>query len=312
MNFSPGRMKVRMTDKVYNIEERLDFFFEASGPNLLNYNTSFWKELLVPAKIKIVSETKTENIAAFILSESSLFVLPHRIQIITCGDADVLALTRSILKYFNDAKLNFVTYQRRGLVPSPDHYFERTQLQIYELLKSKLDSIANLKGLSLFYQKDKTHFENLSTSIQVLMFDPDRNCLNSFLKARSTERIARIFAKETSGYLKDFQVDSHDFEPIGYSINAIKDLDFYCYHFSPDEPHPYISFELNTLKNVQLNVIIHYILEFFICKQFEIQIHQFGEQPASANMINNIEFKSQNLQISNLAKLKISFARNAE
>jgi S-adenosylmethionine decarboxylase len=300
-----------MENKVYNIEERLDFFFADSKSNLLNYDLSFWEKLLTPAKIKIVSEKRSKDIAAFILSESSLFVLQNRVLVITCGASDVLALTRSMLQNFEHSNFNFLTYQRRGLVPPADKVFENTQKNISEIVKSRFESVTRFEALSLFHKKDKLAFENVPISIQILIFDPDQNRLKSFLQSSSAQRIKAIFANDQGGHLQDFAVDSHDFEPIGYSINAIKALGFYCFHFSPDGPSPYISFELNTFEKVNLELIIHHVLEFFLSKKFEIQIHQFGETQILFDKLKNFNFKSQSLKISNTT-MQISVGRNAK
>jgi S-adenosylmethionine decarboxylase len=85
-----------------------------------------WNELLDLAACKILSTVSNEHIDSYVLSESSLFVLSHKVMLKTCGTTTLLRIVPPLLaaiarlgmkvEWFNYSRKNF-TYPHKQLSP---------------------------------------------------------------------------------------------------------------------------------------------------------------------------------------------------
>lgn len=72
-------------------EKRLEVdFFPTAGSGLRSLNRSQLDQLLDNAGCCIVSDRHNEQFDAYVLSESSLFVFPHKMVLKTCGTTKIL------------------------------------------------------------------------------------------------------------------------------------------------------------------------------------------------------------------------------
>ncbi|TPW18579.1 MAG: S-adenosylmethionine decarboxylase, partial [Elusimicrobia bacterium] len=75
----------------------------------------------------------------------------------------------------------------------------------------------------------------------------------------------RRHIRERSGVwsiLPGFSIDDHLFEPMGYSLNAIRDSRYYTVHVTPQPIGSYVSFETNSLEGGAEGIVSR-VLEIF-------------------------------------------------
>ncbi|RPB21132.1 S-adenosylmethionine decarboxylase, partial [Terfezia boudieri ATCC MYA-4762] len=65
---------------------------ESSKPNgLKSVSRNLWEQMLNLVRCKVLSVIQTEHVDAYLLSESSMFVFPHKVVLKTCGTTTLLA-----------------------------------------------------------------------------------------------------------------------------------------------------------------------------------------------------------------------------
>ena len=113
-------------------EKKLEIQFE--GLDLLSKPRSYWDQIVNLAQAKILSEIKSDEAVAYLLSESSLFIWKSRLVLITCGKTELI---KAAGKFYEDFKNQIVSI-----------YFERKN-EYYPRAQSSfaLDDITNLKEI---------------------------------------------------------------------------------------------------------------------------------------------------------------------
>lgn len=114
-------------------EKLLEVWFSASatdlpgqaGPlGLKKVSTETWKEMLDLVNCKVLSIIESEHVDAYLLSESSMFVFPHKVVLKTCGTTTLLwGLTRLLEIAAVDAGFPYVVPQPgSGIAPAATPY----------------------------------------------------------------------------------------------------------------------------------------------------------------------------------------------
>jgi len=244
-------------------EKKIELQLRPGTLNLLDRPTSFWEQLVERSHAKILSEVSNEAQRAFLLSESSLFVTKNDIVLITCGQTELINAAEFLLVHFPKEIIAAFFYERKNeifpLSQSTNFSDDRQRLQKW------------FDGESLRYGREDDHHLFLFSAVEnfvptandhtmeVLMNGLSSSFLENF-SANNPKSLSEI--RKVSGIDKLVQglVDDHIFEPMGYSLNAIKE-DRYCtIHITPEEVGNYASFETNFYsladqKNCAQNVI---------------------------------------------------------
>ncbi|EPY53817.1 S-adenosylmethionine decarboxylase proenzyme Spe2 [Schizosaccharomyces cryophilus OY26] len=132
-------------------EKLLELWFSAPfNPGSLNGNTKFglknvsrdlWDDMLSRAQCKVLSVVSSNEVDAYLLSESSMFVFPHKIILKTCGTTTLLASLPRLLEIASSvgfthplrtfySRKNFL-YPERQLAPHTSWNDEVRYLQLF-------------------------------------------------------------------------------------------------------------------------------------------------------------------------------------
>ncbi|EPY31157.1 S-adenosylmethionine decarboxylase proenzyme [Angomonas deanei] len=276
-------------------EKRLEiivrFLDETNKEGFLSFEDSSWEHVVGSLNAEIVSREKNGQINSYVLTESSLFVLRNKIVLITCGTTTLLNSVPIIMELiscmrgevewvsfmhknysfpweqkgphtslseeFNHLKTHFPTGKPYILGPvDSDHYF----FFCY-------DDIIREEGNTV-YEAD--------AQLSMTMYGLDHNqtkhwfhdkfeCTNDITqKIRKDTKLDILFNKEEGWTIHDLQ-----FEPCGYSINAIRGSDYATTHITPESHCSFASFETNANEANYFKTVLK-VLDVFRPQRFTV------------------------------------------
>ena len=229
--------------------------------NLLEFNNSFWQEMVKQASAFILSDINNEQLKAFLLSESSLFVWKHRLLLITCGETHLLQAALFFQKAVQRTEITSLLFQRhQAYYPERQKSsFQQDSLQLQNVLKG--DSHHWTEG----YCGDIFLFGNNqqnSSSKNIIMLHGLASDFFEELKTRKVEASIVASQLQLKRYFKGFIIDQYSFEPKGYSLNAIDGERYFTLHITPEKCTSYVSFESNLLAD-EVNDFQQHLLALF-------------------------------------------------
>ena len=231
------------------VEKKLEIQLKPSCGSLLSLPESFWYEIVKDAKAEILSKSTHSQCIAYLLSESSLFIFPSRLVMITCGQTTLVEAALSLFKKIPKDKMGFIFYERKN-----ENFPQQQSTSHNEDIK-KLSTIFNGKNVllgekpgnhvSLFYFSANPVEQGLDSTIEILMHglgDTAKKLFSNGSEEKYQQKIRQKIGIEE--FLPNFQIDEHVFSPQGYSLNAIKEQYYYSIHVTPNSSS-YASFETN-------------------------------------------------------------------
>jgi len=254
-------------------EKKLEVYFEesASPRGLLVYGPETWSELLTEAACTILHRETSPDFDAYLLSESSLFVFPHRVILKTCGCTTLLLVLPKLLQLAAalNTSIDLVQYghlrykaPEQQLFPHSSFEEERTYLarffsgEIYtQVLGSEgsswyMLSVEQPAALGLPAPTSKQ--ANIGDDIlEIAMEGISGHVCDLFTGSTYSGLEGRKLAQHmtaSSGLralLPGVLVDDWAFEPCGYSMNGLRDKLYYTVHVTPERDFSYASFETN-------------------------------------------------------------------
>jgi len=244
-------------------EKRLEIDFKPSAisspQGFFVYTSPQWQELLDLARCTILNVTKNEELHAFVLSESSLFVYPYRVILKTCGTTTLLRCVNKILEYANaiGLELELVRYSRKNFL------FPEEQLAPHcnwedevEYLNSIFQrGVADIFGspedepwycyIADFSDGNPKLKPNEIRTLEIMMHQLSIPASQQFVKKKDTgdrdkhPAIAEILNHRAV-------TDEFNFTPCGYSMNALEESNYHTVHVTPESHCSYASYECNT------------------------------------------------------------------
>lgn len=243
----------------------------SSDVNLRRMPEGFWDQMVAFAGAKILSKISNEEMDAYLLSESSLFVWDDYLTMITCGRTTLAKATSFFLDRVSKDKLKVLIYERKNeYFPhlQETHFFHDVKHLKNKVLGSSYRFGCPDEHHLLLFSLDKEYAPGDSTT-EVLMYNLQgraKEILNapeqSLEQVRDLIRVDEIF--------KGFKVDDHLFSPRGYSLNAIRGKEYYTMHVTPEETGSYVSFETNVDMIDDFQTYIRQLLEVFQPQSFDL------------------------------------------
>lgn len=278
-----------------------------SGAKLRARGHDFWKALVETAGAKVLSITSNDKCDAYLLSESSLFVWDDRFTMITCGRTTLVKAIHYFLDHVPVQDVSSLLYERKN------EYYPREQLtDFYEdvrMLREKVPGKALRFGqadehhLMLFHMEKEFRPLARDCTLEILMYNLQGPAKEIFNTNQTIERVREL--SKVDQIFPGFQVDDFLFEPCGYSLNAIRDEDYYTIHVTPEEVSSYVSFETNMRLGNRLPSSIRNVLEVFQPQSFDlVYFHPEREMKA----FEMAPFTQRNFIRHNLAGYEVGFA----
>lgn len=237
--------------------------------------------ILAEARCSVLSSISNEHLDAYVLSESSLFVYPHRVVVKTCGQTTLLRCLGRLLELatFENTlglRLEWVGYSRKNYFfpddqRSPHKSFDEELSYLEERCQAARGDgylLGPITGDHLFVYVSNSYRTHKTTTLNVMMFDLDEEVRRLFYLHKGEnpdgEAGSRMMIRSGLNRLVDdtrHTVDNAAFEPCGYSMNAIRADSYSTVHVTPQAQCSYASFETNA--DGQSADLVRDILEIF-------------------------------------------------
>jgi S-adenosylmethionine decarboxylase len=242
------------------------------GANFRGKPELFWRGMVEASGAKILSKLSNNFCDAYLLSESSLFVWDERITMITCGTTQLVNAAYYFFDHVPPETLDFLTYERKN------EYFPQRQatdfLKDVELLQARVPGKVYRFGsleehhMFLYHLDKKFKPEGVDYTLEVLMHDLEPDTAEIFSGRQKIDMVRQLMQLEK--ILPGFQIDDHLFEPCGYSLNAIRNDDYFTIHVTPEEANSYVSFETNVHLGDRAVTVIQGVLDVFKPRAFDV------------------------------------------
>uniref|UniRef100_A0A2P2JAB6 S-adenosylmethionine decarboxylase proenzyme n=1 Tax=Rhizophora mucronata TaxID=61149 RepID=A0A2P2JAB6_RHIMU len=267
-------------------------FTDPQGMGLRTLSRDQLEEILKPAECTIVDSLSNDHVDSYVLSESSLFVFPYKIVIKTCGTTKLLLSIPAILKLAETLSLAAcaVRYTRGSFIfPGAQTFPHRSFSEEVAVLeghfhKLGFESFAYMMGSPNEGQKwhvysasttnTRSHGGNVYT-LEMCMTGLDRGPASVFYKTHAAS--ACIMSKDSGirNILPHSKICDFDFDPCGYSMNAIEGNAVSTIHVTPEEGFSYASFEAvgYNFEEVSLIQLLERVLVCFEPTDFSVALH---------------------------------------
>ncbi len=210
----------------------------------------------------ILTKTSNDYFDAYILSESSLFVYPFKIILMTCGSTTLLKAIDLIIEIANKKlllkPLSIIYYRNKLLFQEKQYYPHQSLNQELDYLayNYEINKNCDISYYNIIGDSNNDHLF-IYEAIPNIYWKIDNKISNNILKIMIydiDEEIAKLFCKENLSNRGDIInnilpnsiiKDSYDFTPCGFSLNGLIDEYYYTIHITPNSGCSYISYETN-------------------------------------------------------------------
>nr|Q39676.1 RecName: Full=S-adenosylmethionine decarboxylase proenzyme 1; Short=AdoMetDC 1; Short=SAMDC 1; Contains: RecName: Full=S-adenosylmethionine decarboxylase 1 alpha chain; Contains: RecName: Full=S-adenosylmethionine decarboxylase 1 beta chain; Flags: Precursor [Dianthus caryophyllus]AAB70461.1 S-adenosylmethionine decarboxylase [Dianthus caryophyllus]AAD09839.1 S-adenosylmethionine decarboxylase 1 [Dianthus caryophyllus] len=264
-------------------------FVDPEGKGLRALSKAQLDEILGPAECTIVDSLANESVDSYVLSESSLFVYSYKIIIKTCGTTKLLHSILPILTLADGLCLDVksVRYTRGSFIfPGAQSYPHRSFSEEVAVLDKYFGNLgtgskafvmgspAKPQKWHVYSATAEPSYDDPVYTLEMCMTGLDKGKASVFFKSESASAAVMT---ETSGIRKilpDSAICDFDFEPCGYSMNAIEGPAVSTIHITPEDGFSYASFEAvgYDLKIVDVNQLVERVLNCFQPREFSIAV----------------------------------------
>jgi len=252
-----------------------------------------WQEMLNYAKCTIISSASNEYFDSYVLSESSLFVYPYKVMIKTCGTTTLLHCIPKLLEFAEgyQMEVEFVMFSRKNyLFPQKQVGFHSHWASEVEYLNSIFEGTSYVLGPQ---SGDHWHLYLADYSEQSRIISPEKT-LEIMMHKLAPEVGASFYRKEgtedkdkfpgVADLIPGSETDEFNFTPCGYSMNGLKDSNYWTIHVTPEAHCSYASFETN-LPMSSYTKLINHVISFFKPGTFTLSF--FSEKSTAVSEYTN-------------------------
>jgi S-adenosylmethionine decarboxylase len=287
-------------------------FADTNGRGLRALSRAQIDSVLDLARCTIVSELWNEEFDSYVLSESSLFVYPHKVVIKTCGTTKLLLAIPRILELAKELSLPLAAVKySRGTFIFPDaqsspHKNFADEVAFLNRYFGGLKSSGNAYVVgdpAKHGQKWHVYYateypEKLVVTLEMCMTGLDKKKASVFFKTSADGHVS--CAKEMtklsgiSDIIPEMEICDFEFEPCGYSMNAIHGPAFSTIHVTPEDGFSYASYEVMGLNPASLAYgdLIRRVLKCFGPSEFSVAVTIFGERDNSKTWGRKLDVES--------------------
>lgn len=263
-------------------EKKLEIILTVPRPGLRANADRRWERVVAASGAEIISRISTNQLDAYLLSESSLFVWDDRVLLITCGQTTLVDAVPVLLGFLSRREIAWVFYERKNLLfpEEQPRDFAGDVRRLSEFFDGESGRLgpATEDHLHLFCANPAGCRCDPDVTLQILMNDLDPTVAAVFCGPFA--RDARRIEKETGidRLVTHMRRDRYAFSPFGYSINGIRGRDYCTIHVTPQRGGSYASFETNMVA-MDYAAAIDQVLSVFNPRRFSLVLTRSANSP---------------------------------
>ncbi|XP_076060893.1 S-adenosylmethionine decarboxylase isoform X2 [Oratosquilla oratoria] len=273
--------------------------------------------VLHEVKCEIISTTSTDELDAYVLSESSMFISCRRFILKTCGTTTPLKCLPLLLSLVNqytgydtvqDLYYSRKNFKRPELQVTPHRSFEeevRILDQVFPGGRAYCMGSLNREDCWYLYtvspgrprqhpnaaRQNLPHYRAIKSkrepdqTLEVLMMDLDQEKMKYFYKKNNSTAAEVTKKTGIDKLIPGVIIDDYLFDPCGYSMNGVMRSVAGAYmtiHITPEPEFSYVSFETN-IPQKSYKDLVQRVINIFGPKQFVLT---FFASVGSGNCIN--------------------------
>ena len=254
-------------------EKKVELVLRKGLKPLRSFGDERWTTVIESAKTKALSKIGNDQFDAYLLSESSLFVFDDKVVMITCGRTNLVAGVFAMLDFIDKDDVDLFIYERKNhnfpsLQPTD---FSDDVAALNEVFPGTALCLGDLKGehIALFHMDKEYHPKGTDHTLELLFNDIDEEARDLFCSG-PTHRLESINETEIGDILPGFEIDEFLFEPMGYSMNAIRGQEYYTIHVTPQKIGSFVSFETNHTFGDDLSETVKRVTNIFRPASFNL------------------------------------------
>lgn len=293
------------------VEKLLEIWFKHDDPanktaDLRKIPRNKLEALMEIVRCEIISFVNNDQIDAYVLSESSMFISKRRFILKTCGTTtpllcmDKLMLLVEQYTGFTDVDDLFYSrknYKRPDLQVTPHQHFDQ-EVELLDTIFPEgaaycLGAINRDCWFLYTLNPLPKHINNLNVisdpdqTLEILMTDLDPDIMSIFTKDECLNAEEATKRSGIDKIIPNMVVDDFLFDPCGYSMNGISkntnsdatDGSYMTIHITPEHDFSYVSFETNVPASSYRDVITN-VLDIFQPGKFTITAFTNPTSPA--------------------------------
>lgn len=270
------------------------FFADPDGRGLRALTRHQLDEILKLAECTIVSELSNEHLDSYVLSESSMFIYPFKIVLKTCGTTKLLLSIPKILSNASGLSLSVkaVKYTRGTFIFTGAQSFpHRSFAEEVSFLEKYFGMLGSGGRAYVMGDSDKNYNWHVYSAcaddgasdedckpvftLEMCMTQLDRERASLFYKTNCKSAGEMTRSSGIRDILPDSDICDFEFDPCGYSMNAIERDAVSTIHVTPEDGFSYASFEAMGYgpQDVELKQLVERVLFCFKPKVFSIAVH---------------------------------------
>lgn len=259
-----------------------------------------WDHIVRSARAEILSRMSNADMDTYLLSESSLFVMDDRVIMITCGTTTLIHAAIKLLEYVDPADLELFVYERKNeQMPGIQHTSFDDDVA---LLNARLPGCVFCFGnqasnhIRLYHLDRPFTPPRKDTTLEILMHDlsPRMERVFSSDNGFPADQIAQHSG--LASIFPDFRRDAHLFNPMGFSLNAIKGPEYYTVHVTPQRSCSYASFETNHFLRGDISDTVSGVVSIFEPRVCLVMLFQ----PEKGDCRLHLPWSARNRAVENL------------
>ncbi len=242
-------------------EKKLEITFNDKSINLLNCPLSLWNDIVASVDAKIISKVENDEIKSYLLSESSLFVYKNKVVLITCGQTKLINCLENFVDKFGEKGILSIFYERKNEIfgqYQSSHFFDDIKI-IEKYFKGKSLRFGEASGHHVFlysYLSEDCLIDSADSTLEVLMYGIEGEAKELFQTSGYNSSLELRHAAGLDSLLEGYEIDDYIFDPVGYSLNAIRGDQYLTIHVTPESIGNYTSFEATGIPaELQIDVL---------------------------------------------------------
>ncbi|XP_019868756.1 S-adenosylmethionine decarboxylase proenzyme isoform X2 [Aethina tumida] len=249
------------------------------------------ESLLKIVRCEIISFVKNDQIDAYVLSESSMFISKRRFILKTCGTTTPLLCLKPLLHLaeqfagFTEVEDLFYSrknYKRPELQVTPHQHFDQEVALLDTLFPDGAAYCLGAVNRDCWYlytlnplprnRRQAVPSVEPDQTLEILMTDLDPEIMSIFTREDCLNATEATKKAGIDKIIPNMVIDDFLFEPCGYSMNGVtKNGCYMTIHITPEHEFSYVSFETN-VPSSSYRDIIGKVLDTFLPGKFTITV----------------------------------------